>query len=89
MVDAGNDGPPSEHATGIGVAGSNFPPSTSVSIVARGGGTHHATVQVTADGSFAWGINVKPRLSCGAPVSVIVEGDGGIKVEGAAEVFCP
>jgi hypothetical protein len=86
-VNAGNDGPPSEHPeTGISVLGFNFSPGTTVNIEAAG---RRGTAVVKADGQFEWDFSVRPPLGCGSTVSAVVHGSDGIRAEGEGEVFCP
>jgi hypothetical protein len=89
-VNAGNEDPPTTKrpSTGIDVIGSNFPPGTEVNIEVDVRRTR-STALVQADGSFDFSFNVRPPLGCGATVTAVVTGSGGIRVEGAGDVFCP
>ena len=86
FVDAGND-TPGRKSTSVSVGGSNFPPGSALNIKLNHGA--RGAVMVGPDGSFEWGISIRPPLGCGAPVVATVHGSDGIELTGESDVFCP
>jgi probable HAF family extracellular repeat protein len=89
-VNVGNDGPPgrSPRPTLLQVVGSDFPPGTAVNIKVFPG-QRRGTAMVAPDGSFDWGITIRPPLGCHTTVLAIVHGADGIEAQGEGTVFCP
>jgi hypothetical protein len=90
FVNVGNDGPPerSPRPTLLQVGGSDFPPGTAVNIKVFPG-PRRGTAIVGPEGSFDWGISIRPALGCNTTVIAIVHGADGIEAQGEGTVFCP